>query len=276
MVVKHIYLTGGAFGMVYQMGALSAAKNAAKKNKYIFYGCSAGALAAAMTLLGYSDEVFLNMYNDISNKALDKLSKEPYKYATYNLTPYHFETFEQINKDYPDAYKILTKKKLHIGVTLETGFRWFKKFRSNEELFHILLCSYHVPFLCSYNANIRGVKCIDGGFGFDADKHLPPKTLIICPKHLDSTRFDVLNGEMTVNACAVPSPLEERMEYYNQGSDAMKQYLTMGKCSTTPAKHIDEGIIPNSVWWLLRSLQPEDTVYVLSMRALHLHHSHNL
>lgn len=262
-----IYLTGGAFGMIYQMGALSAAKSAAKDtNEYIFYGCSAGALTAAMTLLGYSDEAFLQIYNDISNRALEKISKEPYKYDAYNLTPYHIEVFEQINKDYPDAYRILTRKKLHIGVTLETGFRWFKRFRSNEELFNILLCSFHVPFLCSYNAMINGVKCIDGGFGCDIDKHLPPDTLVICPRHAESVRFDVLNGEMPVKFCATPPPPKERMFYYNQGIDAMNQYVKTGKSSKSTTVKMDESFIPNAVWWFLRRLQPEDKINVLSYK----------
>ena len=191
--MKHIYLTGGAFGMIYQMGALSTAKSAAK-DKYIFYGCSAGALTTVMTLIGYSDEDFLQIYKNISERALDKMDNEPYSYDTYNLTQKYLEVFELIQNDHPDAYKILTRKKqLHIGVTMETGFRWFKRFRSNEELFNCLLCSFHVPFLCSYNATINGVKCIDGGFGCVIEKHLPSKTLIICPKHTDSSKFDVLH-----------------------------------------------------------------------------------
>jgi hypothetical protein len=259
--MKKIYLTGGAFGMIYQMGALSAAKD---KSKYIFYGCSAGALTAVMILLGYTDDAMLKIYDDISNKALEKISKEPYNYDTYNLTPKHFEVFALINKDCPDAYRILTKKKLHVGVTMETGFRWFKRFRSNEELFNILLCSFHVPILCSYNAVIDGVQCLDGGFGCDIDIHLPRNTVVICPKHTESNRFDVLNGEMPVKFCATPPPPKERMYYYNQGSKDMISYIKNGKCSQTTTTNIDETIIPNNVWWFFRRLQPDDTINALS------------
>jgi hypothetical protein len=265
MVKQSIYLTGGAFGMIYQMGALSAAKSEiSDKPKYIFYGCSAGALTAVMTLLGYSDEFLLQIYNDISERALDKINQNPYSYDTYNLTPHNFQVFEQINRDYPHAYRILTRKKLHIGVTMETGFQWFKRFRSNNDLFNILLCSFHVPFLCSYNALIRGVRCIDGGFGCQMEQHLPPNTLVICPKHTESSKFDVLNGEMTVKACVIPCPLEERMFYYKQGFDAMNQYMKSGKANKSTTVKIDEVIVPNSVWWALRRLQPKDTVYTLS------------
>lgn len=255
--MKYIYLTGGAFGMIYQMGALSAAKSAAK-NKYIFYGCSAGALTAVMTLLGYSDKEMLQIYHDISDRALDKIKTHPFSYNTYNLTPHHFEVFDKVHKDHPDAYKKLTRK-MYIGVTLETGFKWFRKFRSNKELFNILLCSFHVPFLCSYNATINGVKCIDGGFGFNAEKHLPSDTLIICPKYTESKY--VLNGEMPLKACATPSSLQDRMEYYNKGYDDMNQYLKRG--TFTKKNKIDESIVPESVWWLLRKFQLDDTNYVL-------------
>jgi hypothetical protein len=262
-VKYRIYFTGGAFGMIYQMGALSALSD---KSKYIFYGCSAGALTAVMTLLGYTDKEMLDIYDDISKRALDKINKEPYKYETYNLTPHHFIVFERINNDYPDAYKILTKKKLHIGVTLKIGFRWFKRFNSNNELFNILLCSFHVPFLCSYNAAIDGVQCLDGGFGCDIDKHLPPNTLIICPKHTESIRFDVLNGEMPVKFCATPPPPKERMYFYNQGKKDMQRYRKTGKSTKTNTNNIDETIVPLQVWWLLRKLQPNDTINVLSCK----------
>lgn len=264
-MVKKIYFAGGAFGMIYQMGALSAVHDeTALNDKYIFYGCSAGALTAVMTLLGYTDKEMLDIYDDISKRTLDKISKEPYKYDTYNLTPHHFEVLKMVNKDHPDAYKILTKKKLHVGVTLETGFRWFRKFRSNKELFNILLCSFHVPFLCSYNAIIDGANCIDGCFGFDADQHLPPDTLIICPKHTESSRFDVLNGGIPVKFCATPPPIKERLQYYKQGFKDMRQYIKTGKCATTTSGKIDEAIVPNSFWWLLRRLQPDDKEYTLS------------
>jgi len=263
-------LTGGAFGIVYQMGALSAAKRKRKSKltkDCIFYGCSAGALAAAMTLLGYSDEEFFEIFHHSSSVIAENMEQRPFEYSTYNLTIPNFELFRRIDKDYPNAYKTLTKKKLHIGVTMETsGFRWFTKFRSNKELFHILLCSYHLPFACSYNSVLGSSKekCIDGMFGFDADKHLPPKTLIICPKHMESERFDVLNGEMSLKACITPSPLEERLGYYKQGYNDMRLYMKTGKSSKTTAGKIDEAIVPVNIWWALRKLQPEDTTNVLS------------
>ncbi len=260
---KPICLTGGAFGIVYQMGAISAAKSELTKD-CIFYGCSAGALAAAMTLLGYSDEEFLEMYHHSSSVIAENMEQRPFEYSTYNLTIPNFELFRRIDKDCPNAYKILTKKRLHIGVTVETGFRWFKRFRSNQELFHILLCSYHIPFVCSYNSVINGVKCIDGMFGFDADRHLPHKTLIICPKHAESHRFDVLNGEMSIKACITPSSVEEQLGYFRQGCQDMHRYLKSGKCSQSTTRKIDEGIVPVNIWWLLRSLQPEDKTNVLS------------
>jgi hypothetical protein len=207
----------------------------------------------------------LQIYTDISERAFDKINSNPFSYNAYNLTPHHFEVFKKIHKDYPDAYKILTTKKIHIGVTMETGFRWFKRFRTNKELFNILLCSFHVPFLCSYNACIRGVNCIDGGFGCDIEKHLPSDTLIICPKHIESNRFDVLNGEIPIKFCVTPPPQKERDYYYKQGYKDINQYMKQGKSSKTKnVNTIDESIVANSVWWLLRRLQKDDTNYVLS------------
>jgi hypothetical protein len=259
-MVKNIYLTGGAFGMIYQMGAMRVIKD---YSKYTFYGCSAGALAAAMILIGYTSEEMLKIYDDISNRALDKMKREPYNYETYNLTNHHFEVLDMINKDYPDAYITLTRKELHIGVTLDSGFRWYKRFSSNAELFNILLCSFHVPFLCSYNASIGSSKCIDGGFGMIIDNHLPPHTLVISPKNATSMRFDTLNGEMPVKICATPPPMKERMYYYTQGFKDMRRYVKHRKSSQC-RNVTDENSVPNSVWWFLRILQPNDTSNVLS------------
>ena len=257
--MKNIYLTGGAFGMIYQMGALRGLNI----KKYIFYGCSAGALTAVMILLGYTDDEILDIYNDISVRALEKMRLKPYEYDTYNLTTHHFEVFELINKKHKNAYKILTKKKLHIGVTLENGFRWYTRFKSNEELFNILLCSFHVPFLCSYDACISSCKCIDGGFGLKIDKHLPPNTLVICPKHAESTRFDVLNGEMPVKLCGLPPSQKERMYYYNKGAKDMRRFIKYGNCSQQTTSIVDESSVPIYVWWWLRYLQPKDTTNTL-------------
>ena len=191
--IANIYLSGGAFGMIYQMGAMKYLRNRFDLSKVMVYGCSAGALTRVVTLLFEPAEA-LTFYKDITRQSREQMRGNAFNLESYSLTPSHFKTFAIINQRYPNAYKILSGK-INIGVTHSDGdFRWYNKFKSNKQLFNILLCSFHVPILCSYNARIRGEICLDGSFGVVHDKHIPKDTLIICPKydthsHLEQRAF---------------------------------------------------------------------------------------
>jgi hypothetical protein len=246
----NIYLTGGAFGMVYQLGAM---KNM-DINKYRLYGCSAGALSCVMLLLGYTSKQIFEMYCSIADTARDRIKHHKFDYASYNLTEYHFRTFANIQADYPNAYEIVSGR-VHVGVTHRDGFRWHTNFESNDDLFNTLLCSFHFPGICSYNAMMYGSKCIDGAFGV---RSVPKNTLTICPR---VSAFDhCLNGNMTIRQCAMPPSPQEILFFYKKGSNDMKRYLKRGVCGT--AQPVDEG--PVWIWWLARHLQPEDTEHIVS------------
>jgi hypothetical protein len=265
--MKNIYLTGGAFGMIYQMGALKQLREMKKLDDYILYSCSAGALTGVMVLLEYSDDDMLFIYNEMADLARNKIQSEPYSYNSYCITPYHFKVFEKINKEHPNAYKVITKKCLHIGVTRQDKFKWYNKFKSNHELFNILLCSFHIPFLCSYNALINDIVCIDGTFGFDYNKHLPDDTLFICPRIAITKCKEVLNGKMSLKFCTIPPPPKAIEKFYNKGMSDMFNFLKHGKYSNLYNPQFFESIyniIPNTFWWWLRYLQPLDTVNVVT------------
>lgn len=175
------------------------------------------------------------------------------------------KVFDKVNRDYPNAYLTMNAK-LHIGVTTMTGFRWYNKFTSNKELFHILLCSFHVPFLCSYNAKIDDMNCIDGGFGINVDVDLPDDCFIICPKVYTTKlkNYAYINGEMPILFCVFP-PMPAIIDYYyNKGKNDMIAYKVSKKSHCLRLYSIDEEHIPINLWFLLRALQPEDTKNVLS------------
>ena len=257
----NIYLTGGSYGMIYQLGALSKLREEIKNNNSILYGCSAGALSCVMFVL-YSDVFTLDLYKSITTNAFNALLFNP---SEVNFTIQHFKTFETIKRDHPTAYEKLNKK-INIGVTTKNGFKWYNTFTSNEDLFNKLLCSFHVPFLCSYNAQLDGIKCIDGGFGIDVNKDLPENCLVICPKYHNpkQTKHNYINGNIPVLFCATPMPPMLIDYYYNKGIRSIVTYKTTYKSDITPQYIRDENDIPTYAWWLLRELQQDDTENVLS------------
>lgn len=258
---ENIYLTGGAFGMIYQMGAIKCLRKYVNLNKINFYGCSAGALTAVIIFL-YTDEEILHFYKDITLRALQKIQNNPLVLDSYCLTPRHFETIDIINKHHPNAYQLLSGK-INIGVTRNDKFVWFNTFSSNQDLFHKLLCSFHVPILCSYTATINGTKCIDGGFGMNPTKHLPKDTLTICPKYCE---YAQLNGSIPVINCVIPPSNEIIEHYYKKGYMDMRKYLKKGKITERIQQPVlDETIIPQSVWHFLRNFQYEDKNYNVSI-----------
>lgn len=224
------------------------------------YGCSAGALSIVMFLL-YDDKFTLDLYKSITTNAFNSIL---FTITELNLTKQHLKTFEIINRDHPDAYKKITNK-INIGVTTQDGFKWYNTFTSNKDLFNKLLCSFHVPFLCSYNAQLDGNKCIDGGFGIDVDKDLPEDCFVICPKSYEpkQTKHSYLNGNIPILFCATPMPSILIDYYYNKGKNDVVEYRKTYKTHITPPYTHDEASLSTHIWWLLRELQPEDTTNIL-------------
>jgi hypothetical protein len=255
---ENIYLTGGAYGMIYQLGALTQLRSEIESNNSNLYGCSAGALIIVMARL-YSDKELLDLYKKILADGLNTALLD------LNLTVHHMKIFDKLNRDHPDAYLKLDKS-INIGVATQTGFRWYNTFTSNKELFHILLCSFHVPFLCSYNAEIDNVNCIDGGLGINVEVDLPDNCFVICPKIYlkKNTNHSYINGEIPILICVFP-PLPPIADYYyNKGINDMIEYKASNKSHSIKLYAIDEEHIPPTVWFFLRSLQPRDTKNVLS------------
>jgi hypothetical protein len=237
-----LYLTGGAFGMIYQMGVLRRLRRIHTIKK--IYGNSAGALLGLMLLLGYTDEELRSVYDDIADRAIERILGNPFNFDSYCLTGHHFYVLDAIHKRFPDAYRQIGNR-LFIGVTPKSGFRWINKFKSNAHLFNTLLCSFQVPILCSYDAKIDGELCVDGGFGFD-HRHLPKNVVTVCPTYDCRAEY---NGHMPLYWCALPPPMHIRDYYYNLVN-------TIGGIS-----YIDENVVPEFVWHKLREHQFVDKQY---------------
>jgi hypothetical protein len=257
--MKNIYMAGGAWGMIYQLGAITKLRDTIKQNNTTLYGCSAGALSWVLMLL-YTDESAIEFYRTFEKNVHDGIMSDPFSYTNYNLTVQHFKIFDIINKDHPSAYLVINGR-LNAGITTERGFEWCSTFTSNADMFNKLLCSFHVPFLCSYNAMLGKTICMDGGFGIVHAKELPDDCFVITPREYrpsPPTNHKYINGNIPILFCITPPPDILAMYYYNKGAEDMIKYLNTGETATSLISYVETNI-PIQVWWILRYLQPVDT-----------------
>lgn len=254
---ENIYYTGGSYTMIYQIGVTSYLSRKYDIHKIKWYGCSAGSLAIVLMFL-LPPEKILQYYLDIVDDMKKLIETNSFDLNNYNLTDRHFAALQVIHKTDPEAYKKVSGK-VNIGVTTPSGFVWYNTFSSNQELFNVLLCGFHVPVLCKYKARINGHKCMDGGFGMDHCLNLPKNTLIICPR---VDKHAQLNGHMPDKYTVIPPPLTEIYNYYDKGRKDIRNYIKYGKTSGRVLyAGPNELSIPESVWRFIRNIQPEDENY---------------
>ena len=120
--------------------------------------------------------------------------------------------------------------------------------------------------LCSYNARVGDLKCIDGGYGINVERDLPEDCFVICPREYQSgkTNHKYLNGSIPTLFCITP-PIDIIVTYYyNKGAQDIAEYDATGKTSTSVGIQLDENDTATKMWWILRRLQPTDTRYVIS------------
>ena len=122
---------------------------------------------------------------------------------------------------------------------------------------HALLCSFHVPVICTYDATFDGEAAIDGCFGFDPHKFFPSKRatcLTITP--FSGTVFSIRGG-MNRMWCLVGVPSGLRSYYAASGEMDLYNHL-LGSDSTSCAVAGDTlfdgllSLVPPSMWWRSR------------------------
>lgn len=263
--MKNIYMTGGSWGIIYQLGAVTQLRELVTTTNPNLYGCSAGAVCWVLLLL-YSDERILEIYHMLVSNVHTAVRKSPLSYETYNTTIQLMKLYELIDHDHPEAYKIINKR-VNMGITTQNGFVWHNTFNSNRELFNTLFCSGHVPILASYNARLNGIRCIDGAIGIVNELDVPDDCLVICPYEYRTRKKSqvFLNGNLPMIITAVPPPDALITYYYTMGARDMHAFLSTGKTSDPPAINTKPVYLYDPIWWILRYLQPDDTVNILRM-----------
>lgn len=248
--INHIYLSGGAFGVIYQMGALSKLTKYYKKynisQKPIIYGDSVGALIGVLFLLGMKNSRQMEIYKDIYKLATLRISEKPFTISSYYLTEYPLKILKLINEEYPEAYRIVSDN-IFIGVVLlhKNGHcekKWYSKFKNQKDFFNILLCSFNIPFLSTYDAKI-----IDNGNtmlamdGCLRQEKMPDGILRI----INGNHEGELVGNISLYESLVPPTKEGITHYYEKGKEDMKKKICTGEnTNTTNPNYFSSSSLP--------------------------------
>jgi len=240
--INHIYLSGGAFGVIYQMGALNKLSKYLKKynitQKPIIYGDSVGALIGMLFLLGMKSSKQMDIYMDIYKLATKRISEKPFSVSSYYLTEYPLKILRLINEEYPDAYRIVTDK-LFIGVVLlhKDGHcekKWYSKFKNQKDFFNILLCSFNIPFLSTYDAKIvdngNTMLAMDGCL---RQEKLPDGILRI----INGNNEGELVGNISLYESLVPPTKNGINHYYEKGKEEMKKKICNDENTTASIRN---------------------------------------
>jgi len=236
----NVYFGGASYGMIYYMGMFDEFR---KLNINRIYGNSAGALSALLFICGFTSD---------DAKALF------YKFVRIqngiDLTKAHVDSLKLILSEHPNIYK---NTNLYIGVTTPNGFIWKNTFESHVELVNTLLCSYHIPFLCSYDAKCEQQNAIDGGLGISLLKDLPEDTLTIGANN-SSCKID--GGYPTLFMIVKP-PETIADFYFYKGKYDIQNYFTRGIQAKNAFVMPSETSIPVEIWFMLRRIHPITVSY---------------
>lgn len=253
-MIERILFRGGAWGIITYFGAVQAVELERRRSDSCIsddvklHGLSAGSLALMLYVLGYSERQMCELYEEYIDS-----SRENLLLGTILTTKLNMKLIESIFAEHPDAYKRLNEANVRIGVTTKKGFRFVKNFASNIELANTLMCSFHIPCLSNYDANIDGEEALDGGIGFNASIFVETnrnKSLIIGASHSEShVNFDVLTLFLLV-----PPPMFLHNHYLAIGYNRTAEVLcTRSFDDDDVVKYTNPLDDPrNSLWWFLK------------------------
>jgi hypothetical protein len=265
--IDKIYFDGAAWGMMYYAYMYDVIREFQKPRdtlpgpapKHIVsnpthYGTSSGALYVVMIACGFSSDEFVQWFTRYSKMAIDRMVRME---DSVSLTQYHIQVLREIVHRTPDAYQRVMRFNTHIGITTErSGFQWISRFESNEDLMNVLLCSFHIPGLCTYDARYKGEMAVDGGFGYDIHRFFPetPDTTLTITT-VTNTGYDVRGGLGSPQRLVV-SPRIVRNYWMMEGRVALYEYL---QGVEKPKPDVPNNSVFLSVspefWWIIRRYQ---------------------
>jgi len=143
---------GGVCGGPYHLGSMEALREANVTIDRV-YGISVGSILGLYYILGISREQALNLFFSGSDNMKHVFDGAGVAMSALLI----LDEFDE-----PELLK-LTNDRLHVGITLASGFIFKSKFTSKHDLYNAIMCSIHIPGFSQYRAEINGEPCIDGG-----------------------------------------------------------------------------------------------------------------
>jgi len=254
-------------------------------------GTSAGAWTLLFYMLGVPTERQIASTDKYAQVATQMLRDT----GQISLTEVHFQWLKEIHDAYPDAYKTMNENKCSIYVSTKSdGVIRRSNFASNLDLFNTMLCSSHIPYLCTYEAGgsippgtpptakestvpIRGQggsggkhsPCMDGGIGFDMKRDLGGDVATTMTIACANPEYDI-NFQCPTFWMIFPPPEMVRNYYFRRGRDMTADYFRERRAGSRgirePAVNVakqishwfetpDENKIGTDVWWFVRDHQ---------------------
>jgi hypothetical protein len=271
--IDKIYFDGAAWGMMYYAYMYDVIREFQKPMDTLpgpaplhivsdpaHYGTSSGALYIVMMACGFSTDEFVAWYNRYSEMAIEKMVRMD---DGVSLTQYHIKVLKEIIERTPDTYQRVMRFKTNIGITTElAGFQWVSRFDSNEDLINVLLCSCHIPGLCTYDARYKGELAVDGGIEYDVRRFFPetPATTLTITTCTNSA-YDVA-GKLMVIQRLTASPSILRNHGMVKGRVALYKHL-QGMVDPNPNVSNNSVFLSASpeFWWFIRRFHPITHTY---------------
>ena len=267
-MIERILFRGAAWGVITYFGAIQAIDlerqrgDSCISNDVRLHGLSAGSLTLLLYVLGFSERKMCDLYERYVDRSRENLLRITTG-NMLNVTEINMELLKEIFKEFPDAYTRMNEANVRIGVTTKKGFRFVKDFESNLHLANVLMCSFHIPCLSNFDANIDGEQAIDGGIGFNASLFIESnreKSLIIGASHPESH----VNFDMATMFLLVPPPGFLHNHYlalgYNRTAEAIRDRSfkdeDVAKYYTNPLSDPR-----NSFWWFVQENQTTKTTF---------------
>ena len=234
---ESIYLGGSSWGSAFYIGAFKSLQEKYGRNigkKMTVFCDSAGALLGLAFVLNMSIEEMRQIYIALADSAQTNG-------VMRKMTIYHKEALNKILKNKDDYKKV--NGRLHVGVTFhkDKKTKRFCYWNSNEELKHTLLCSFHIPFYCTYDARMFGNKVLDGAFGTKISD-FPRKTITM---GMDE-RFD-LSSNLTTKCITFPLDVQKMDSVIDDGYRKMTVFNSDREQKTIC-------LFPVSVWKVLNNV----------------------
>jgi hypothetical protein len=270
--VDTIYFDGAAWGMCYYIRMSDIIQQFSGPGNRIvanpkYYGTSSGALAIVLTAICDNSSKWIEWYARYSEEAISKI--QDHGWGGVSLSQYQIRILREMAAEYPDMYQQVMNARIHIGITLErSGFKWISHFESNADLMNVLMCTFHIPQLSTYDAMYRGEIAVDGGIGFDVDRFFPGKKNKLTITAAANTRYDLSTGMPLVFKFIPPHAII--WSYWaERGALDLSRFLsidpateTATETATDTADNVTDQttnsmlqFLGPELWWVLRHFQ---------------------